>query len=208
MENMEKITWRIWESEGIGKALLIGGLLFYIPVINFLLLGYLGCWAAKLVRREGFDLPEWRDGRSIFQETVKVIGPFAAWVLLPCVLAGLLVWALVGLLGFLNLDIFAATVAWLPFAIVAVLSPPAFTVSLIRLYGSGSLRTAFRVPEILHEVLHYLRPSLFPLFQFYGIIMIGWPLLGFAAFLAALPLLAQLILVMRNATDSLNSPGF
>lgn len=208
MENMEKITWRIWESEGIGKALLIGGLLFYIPVINLLLLGYLGCWVRKLVLHEGMELPEWRDGRSIFRQTLRVIGPFAAWVLLPCILAGLLIWALVGLLVFLNLDLFASTVAWLPLAVVAVLSPPAFTVSLLRYYKSRNLREAFLVPEIMHEVLHHLRACLFPLFQFYGILAIGTPLIGFAAFLAALPLFAQLILVMRNATDSLNSGEF
>jgi hypothetical protein len=208
MENMEKITWRIWESEGIGKSVLIGGILFYIPVINLLLLGYYGCWVRKLVLRQGMALPEWRDGRAIVLEAARVIGPFAAWVLLPILLAGLLVWALVGLLVFLHMGIFAGTLAWLPLALVALLSPPAFTVSLIRLYKGPGLREAFQIPEILHEVVHHLKDCLFPLLQFYGILALGWPLIGFASFLAVLPLLAQLILITRNATDSLNSGEF
>ena len=208
MENMEKITWRIWESEGFGKSLLIGGLLFYVPVVNFLLLGYWGRWVRQLVQREGIELPEWRDGREIFQETIRVIGPFALWVLLPVLLASLLVWGLAGLLDFLYLGFFAVTIAWLPLALVAVLAPPAFTCALIRYYRSRNLREAFLVPEVIHEVLHHLRGCLFPILLFYGILSIGFPLLGFAVFLAGLPLLAQLVLIMRKSTDSLNYGEF
>lgn len=208
MENLEKITWRIWDSEGIGRSLLIGGLLFYVPIINFLLLGYLGCWARKLILREGMDLPEWRDGRSIVNELGRVIAPFAVWVILPIVLAALLIWALSGLLGFMYLDIFATTVAWLPMALVWVLAPPAFVVSLIRTYTGSSLREALNVPEVIQEVIRCLKSCLFPLFQFYGILLLGWPLLGFAVFLAILPLLAQLVLVFRGREEDLNPPVF
>jgi hypothetical protein len=208
MENLEKITWRIWNSEGIGRSLLIGGLLFYIPIINLLLLGYLGCWARKLILREGMDLPEWRDGRNIVNELGRVIAPFAVWVILPVILASLLIWALTGLLGFMYLDIFATTVAWLPMALVGCLAPPALVVSLIRTYSGSSLREALNVPEVMQEVIRGLKSCLFPLFQFYGILLLGWPLLGFAVFLGVLPLLAQLVLVFRGSEEDLNPPVF
>ncbi|MEX0325696.1 MAG: hypothetical protein AB3N33_06370, partial [Puniceicoccaceae bacterium] len=149
MENMEKISWRIWESQGLGRALLIGGLLFYVPIINFLLLGYFGCWARKLILQEGMDLPEWRDGRSIVSELGRVIAPFAVWVLLPVILAATLVWALAGLLDFMHLGFFAGTLAWLPMVLVAVLSPPALVVSLIRLYTGHTLKESLDVPEVI-----------------------------------------------------------
>lgn len=208
MENMEKITWRIWESNGLGKALLIGGIVFYIPVINLILLGYLGCWARQLVLRRGMALPDWSDGRSIFNELGRVILPFAAWVFLPFALAGLLVWGLSGLLVFLGLGLFAHTVAWLPMALVALLSPLALTDSLIRLYRSKSLREAMAVPDIMRNVIRHLRSCLFPLFQYYGILAIGWPLLGFAIFLATLPLIAQLVLVFGKLEDDLKMPAY
>jgi hypothetical protein len=44
--------------------------------------------------------------------------------------------------------------------------------------------------------------------QFYGILAVGWPLIGFAAFLATLPLLAQLVLVMRVKDSGLPSDSF
>ena len=208
MENMEKLTWRIWESPGMGKALLIGGLLFYIPVINLLLLGYLGVWVQQLVGRKGMSLPEWREGQRIVQAFIRVIIPFAVWVLLPWALAGLLVWALAGLLLFLHLQLFAGTLAWIPLALAAILSPPAFMLSLIRLYRNNNLRDALAVPEIIQELLQKLRGCLFPLFQFYGICAVGWPLLGFAVFLASLPLSAQLLIVLRRTHDDLKSDEF
>jgi hypothetical protein len=205
MENMEKITWRIWESEGIGKALLIGGLVFYVPIINLVLLGYYGCWTRRLVRSEGMDLPEWRDGKTILEETIRVLAPFAVWVLVPILLAGLLVWALSGLFYLLYMGLFAKTVAYIPLAIVAVLSPVAFTASLIRLYKSNNIGEALNFQEVLQVTSRNLKASLFPLFQFFGITAIGWPLVGFASFLAALPLLAQLILVMRDQDHGFTS---
>ena len=208
MENMEKITWRIWESEGFGKALLIGGVLFYIPVINFVLLGFYGCWFRQLLARRGLQLPEWRDGQSIFDELRRTIVPFAVWVLLPLLLAGLLVWAIASLLGLLGLGLFAHTVAWLPLALVALLSPCAFCVSLMRLYRGKGLRHALDIGQVLQQVFHNLKGALFPLFQFYGILLVGWPLLGFAAFLGTMPLLAQLVLVYGHHEEDLKSTEY
>ena len=208
MENMEKISWQIWNKDGFGRDLLIGGLLFYVPVINLLLLGYYGIWVRKLVLKEGFDLPEWRDGRAILNELGRVIVPFLAWIILPLVLAGLLVWAMGGLLNFIHLGWFAATVAFLPLALLALLCPLALISSLLRLYKRNSLREALMVQEILQDTLRNLKPALFPTFQFFGIISLGWPLLGFAAFTATLPFLAQLILVMSRREDDLKSPEY
>jgi len=208
MDNMEKVTWRIWESEGIGKALLIGGLLFYIPIVNLLLLGYFACWLRKLALNKGMDLPEWRDGRNILNELGRVIVPFAVWVFLPGLLALLVVWAVSGLLKILHLELFAYTVAWLPVALVAILSPVAVTLSILRLYRTNSLKEALAVNEIIHEVLPRIKSFLFPLLQYYGILAVGLPLIGFAVFLATLPLLAQLVLVLRNADEGLKSVEF
>lgn len=205
MENMEKISWRIWESEGFSKALLIGGLVFYVPIINLVLLGYYGCWARQLVRNQGMDLPEWRNGKAILEEAIRVIAPFLVWVFLPVLLAGLLVWASAGMLNLLYLGLFAQTVAYVPLAIVAVLSPVAFTTSLICLYRSDSISAAVNLQVILPATIRSLRESLFPLFVYYGILAIGWPLVGFASFAATLPLLAQLILILRDKDHDFTS---
>ena len=208
MENMEKISWRIWDSEGFGKALLIGGLLFYVPVINLLLLGYYGIWFRRLVLREGMELPEWRDGKAILNELARVIVPYLAWVVVPFLLAGLLVWAVGGMLTFLHLSIFAMTVAWLPMAVVSLLSPVALAVSLVRLYRSGTIRDSLMVTEVLQATLRHLKRAFFPVMVFYGILAVGFPLIGFSAFLATLPLLAQLIVLVDKRDEDLKSAAF
>ncbi len=205
MENMEKITWRIWQSEGFNKALLIGGLVFYVPIINLVLLGYYGCWVRQLVRNEGIDLPEWRNGKAILEEAIRVLAPFLVWVFLPVLLASLLVWSISGMLNLLYLGLFARTVAYVPLAVVAVLSPLAFTTSLICLYKSGSLKTALNLQLILPATLQSLKQAIFPLFLYFGILAIGWPLVGFASFAATLPLLAQLILILREKDHDFTS---
>jgi hypothetical protein len=207
MENMEKVTWRIWESPGIGRALLIGGLLFYVPLINFVLLGYYGLWARRLILREGMDLPEWGEGRKVFEELGRVILPVLVWLVIPFGLAGILGWAFAGLFDLLFLDVFAATISWIPVAIVALVAPPCLMEALIRLYRNNSIRDSLDIHGVLHSTINRLRRCLFPLLQFYGILAVGWPLLGFAAFLATLPLIAQLILVLRPKDTGLQNPA-
>ncbi len=198
MTNREELTWKIWETEGMGRALLIGGIIAYIPLVNLLLLGYYGRWVSRLVRQEGMALPEWSEGRPLLEELVRVILPALVWLLFPLLIAGLLSWSLFGIFEFLHLGFFAPTLSMLPIALVAVLSPPAMVLSLVRLYRTDAIRESLDVPRIFREVIRRLRSCLFPLFQFYGILALGWPLAGFAGFLAALPLLAQLVLVFRN----------
>lgn len=182
----------------MGRALLIGGIIAYIPLVNLLLLGYYGRWVSRLVRQEGMALPEWSEGRPLLEELVRVILPALVWLLVPLLIAGLLSWSLFGIFEFLHLGFFAPTLSMLPIALVAVLSPPAMVLSLVRLYRTDAIRESLDVPRIFREVIRRLRSCLFPLFQFYGILALGWPLAGFAGFLAALPLLAQLVLVFRN----------
>lgn len=198
MTNREELTWKIWESEGMGRALLIGGLIAYIPLVNLLLLGYYGRWVSRLVRQEGMALPEWSEGRHLLEELARVILPALVWIFLPVMLAGLLSWSLFGIFDFLHLGFFGPTLSLLPLALVAVLSPPAMTLALLRLYRTDAVRESLEVARILREVIRRLRSCLFPLFQFYGILALGWPLAGFAGFLATLPLLAQLVLIFRE----------
>jgi hypothetical protein len=201
MDKREALTWQIWRMDGMGRALLVGGLLGYIPLINLVLVAYYAVWARRLIRREGVGLPEWTDGRGLLEEGVRVLPSFLVWVFLPMVLAGLATAGVMSLFHLLFLGFLAPTLGALPLMVVAVLAPPAFVLSLIRLHDSGSVSRALDLAGIFRTVIRQLRECLFPLLQFYGILVIGWPLAGFAAFLATLPLIAQMVLVLREAED-------
>lgn len=205
MEKMEKLTWSIWSHHGFGRILLIGGLLAYVPILNLLLLGYFGLWARQLIQKQGIELPEWSVGQPIFRELGRVLIPALVWLLIPFLLAGLLVWAFSGLFDLLYLGLFVHTLSWTPLALVCLLSPPAMVASLMRLHMTDSLAESLDVNTILRVVLRNLKSCLFPLFQFYGILALGWPLIGFAVFAGTLPLIAQLILILRDAQGDLKS---
>jgi len=203
MENMEKLSWRIWSSEGFGRMLLIGGLLAYVPILNLLLLGYVGLWTRQLVLRKGINLPQWSIGQPLFRELGRVLIPAVVWLFLPFLLAALLVMAFAGLFDLLYLGIFVHTLAWMPLAVVCLVSPPAMVASLMRLYLTDSLHESLDLNRIFRAVLRNVRQCLFPLLQFYGMLALGWPLIGFAGFAAILPLVAQLILIFRDAEGDL-----
>jgi hypothetical protein len=199
MDNGDDLTWRIWQAEGMGKALLIGGILFYIPLVNLLLLGWWGLWIRRLSSRRGGELPDWADWRAILKETVRLMPLFVVGVALPVGVASVLVWGLGGLLKWLSMDFFAATLAWIPMTAVAVLVVPVFVVSLNRLNRGSALKTALNVPDTTRVALAQVRGWLFPVLQFFGLLLLGWPVLGFAVSAGMPVLLAQLSLQLRRA---------
>lgn len=197
MDNREHLTWRLWEAEGMGKALLIGGLLFYIPVVNLLLVGYWGLWIRRLEGRRAGQLPDWTDWRSIFEETLRLIPVFMAVVFIPVLLAGVLVWMVQALLGLFSLDLFATSLAWAPMAVVAVLSGPAFCLAIMRRNRTDSLARALDPGSLVRVVRLRYRRWLPPVLQFFGVLLVGWPVLGFAAFLGMVALLGHLVPVFK-----------
>lgn len=195
MENPEKLSWRIWEQEGMGRALLIGGLLSYVPVVNLILLGYWSLWVRRLVRREGAELPEWREAREMLRELVRLLPLLLVWLVIPGILALALAVALIGLLEFMHLELFAYTLGLAPLTVAALLIPPAVVVSVVRLERGGEMREAIWPGDVIGDVLRAGREGLFPMVRFYGWVLLGWPLIGFAVFAAALPMLAELVLI-------------
>ena len=96
----------------------------------------------------------------------------------------------------------------IPLVFVAIISPVAMVSAMMRVYHSGNRKDAFAVYEVMREVIPRLKASLFPLLQYFGILALGFPLIGFAVFLGTLPLLAQLVLVFRQTDADLKSSGF
>lgn len=179
----------------MGRALLIGGLLSYVPVVNLLVLGYWSLWLRRLVRREGAALPEWREFREMVGELVRLLPVLLVWLVIPGFLAVVLSVALVGLLEFMHLELFAYTLGFAPLTVAALLIPPAVVVSVVRLERGGDMREALWPGEVVGQVLRGGREGLFAMVRFYGWVLLGWPLIGFAVFAAALPMLAELVLV-------------
>jgi hypothetical protein len=205
MENRDQLTWRLWGVEGLGKSLLIGGILFYVPLVNLLLLGYWGLWMRRLQAGRASTLPDWLEWRSILRETIRLLPLFVVYVALPVAVIGLLVWGVGGIFEWISLDFAANSLAWLPMSAVAVLIPQVMVLAVLRLNRHEGLQSAFEFNEIFRLMLQRARGCLLPILQFYGILLLGWPVLGFAMHLGLVVLLGHLVVVLRGAETDLNS---
>lgn len=197
MDNLENISWKIWQSEGFGGRLLIGGLLFYVPLFHFLLLGYFGLVARSLVRGEGLRLPEWRSGSDIFEESVRLFLPALLWLFAPILVGILFAWFMASAFSLVGLVFFARTLALLPLSAALLAGPLLYGVAMFRYYRSDNIQQAFAYRNVVQTALRLARRALFPLAAFYGACFLGFPLLGFVVFAGALPLIAQLRLLLN-----------
>ena len=207
MDTSDQLTWRIWQAEGMGRGLLIGGLLFYIPIANLLLLGYWGLWIRCVEERRAEALPDWTDWRAIVEETGRLLPIFLGVVVLPLLGAGGLVWMLQAVLDWVSLDLFATSLAWAPMAAVALLAGPACCLAILRRNRTDSLAQALDVRVLSRVVLARYRRWLPPVLQFFGLALVGWPVLGFAVFLGMAAVLGHLVLVFKPSESRSPAPA-
>jgi len=193
MDKLEKIVHRIWSDPAFKPALLVGGLIFYLPIINFLILGYFSLYLKKLMDKKGLEILAWSEGAEILRETLRILPVIIVYLILPSIIAGLLSWAIQGLMFGIGLDFFALTLGYIPVSLAVLIVPPLFFTALWRLLRQDDLRRALAVPEVLQLTLRKAKLWILPLPLFIGWLTITWPLLGFGCFAGLLPLGALML---------------
>lgn len=192
MASIEKISERIFREDDAWKKLLIGGALVLsilgIPVA----FGYLFAYAFNLQKRSDAPLPEWDQWRRMFFVGWHALAAFILWLGGPVVAA----WLLTILFGLAS-AIFLA-VGWLAMGIAYVAGLTMFTAALIHYQREQELRSLIDVEEIFVPIERHWKALVLPGIAWYGLMMIGRPLLPFTFFLGmvlylayAIPLLSQ-----------------
>jgi hypothetical protein len=192
---MEKIALLVWRDPEFRRKWLIGGVLAYIPILNLLLLGYYLRYLERLRRGAGVTLPDWRDPRGLVVDSVRALVPWLVYAKLPVLLAFLLSMALAGIFRWMGLGLFAWTLALAPLTVVAFIAPAAFCFALFAVVEEGSLHVLLDWTRVLSPLLRHGSRLIVPLLAFWGLLAVGWPLLGFAFFLGFGPLAATLCAV-------------
>ncbi len=190
----EFMLFRLLRQPGVYWKLLIGGLLSFVPVLNFFAFGYL-YRTGSLCRRQAVPvLPDWdnpigllRDG---FRFTLVWLVCWLIPVLLILLLSCFLNWLHLGALGHcLN------AAAMIGFSLF-------FCAALYRFQRNMDLRDLLDVMLLFRMVQGLLRHLPVAALATFGLVSICWPLYGFAFFFGFLLLILQSFLFLHSVEAS------
>jgi len=174
----------------LGLKLLVGSALSFVPVVNFFAFGYLYRFAAKVRRTGQLRLPEWDDWAGLFSDGLKFAVAWAAYWLLPMLLASLFSSMLcaIGMIA----------VAYLFMASVLVVASVLFCSALYRLQMRSDYKDLLDVVLIVRMSFMKAHEFIIPALVFLGICAFSLPLYGFAFFVGFLLLMTQTSLCYRS----------
>ena len=151
--NISRSFTYMFEDESWIMKIVIGGILLIIPIVNFLVIGYMLETLKRVADGADIPLPEWADfgGKFIKGLMVFVIGLVYT---IPIWLVACVVWGLLAVAGFAESDAMAslaglistcASCLYMIWMIVLWLVMPA---ALIKYAVTGELGSAFRFGEL------------------------------------------------------------
>jgi len=192
MASIETISERIFREEDAWKKLLIGGALvlsiFGIPVA----FGYLFAYAFNLQKRADAPLPDWDQWRRMFFVGWHALAVYALWLGAPVVTA----WLITMLFG-LTSAVFLA-VGWLAMGLAYVVGLAMAAAALIHYQREQDLRSLIDAERIFLPLEQHWKALILPGVAWYGLMMIGRPLLPFTFFLGMVLYLAYAIPLLSN----------
>lgn len=186
----EEVFSRTLGLSGFWLKVLVGGLLSFIPVVNFFAFGYLLRLARETRRSGRIRLPDWDDWAGLFLDGLKFAVVWLAYWLLPV----LLVCAISKLLGAVGLG----ALSWLVFSLVFLLAPILFSAALYRYNRRNDFQDLLDITLIIRMSYGAFPRLIVPALVFTGIWAVAAPLYGFAGFFGFLLIIAHTTLSFRS----------
>lgn len=191
MPSLDQFCRHFFQREGIGRTLLLGSLLTFIPIINLLAFGYLWRSAAR-VRGNQPRLADWGDFPGLFIDGVRFFILFLIYYGIPVALGWLLALAVSFVtFGFLG---------WLSFVFVSaglITGPILFANAIYVNARRRGWACLFGWREVLQLAQHSSPSLVIPALALWGLFFLGAPLYGFAIFCGLLIFLSFSLLVIR-----------
>ena len=185
----EEVFTQLIRQPDFWLKVLIGGLLSFVPIVNFLAFGYLYRFSLQARRSGQLSLPEWNDWAGLFADGLKFAVVWLAYWLLPLLLA-LVVSSVIGGLGL-------GALSWLLLSSVFLISPVLFSSALYRLQMRSDFKDLLDVVLIIRMTYMEFSRFILPAFVFLGICALALPIYGFALFAGFLLLIAHTGLCYR-----------
>ena len=195
MPSFEALCVRLFGQAGWMPKILWGGTLTFIPVVNFVSLGYIMEYTLRLSRTSDGELPDWKE--FSFLELFSSGGKLALLLLGYLIMPVLLGWGVSELLALLTFGVLGV-VAYLPVG-AGAFAGMFFFLSGVRSYArDGLFSDAWKIREVATLTGSTYRALIFPILAFWGLCLLAFPLYGFAFFVGVLSLLAYSSLLFQE----------
>lgn len=186
MNAFETRVKHVLRDRRFSQTLLIGGLLSFIPVLNFFALGYVYQMARQVRERDDWTLLSWREWDRLFIDGFRFFILAIALLILPLLVAVLLSTLVVKVFGPVGI------VAYVWVSIVMVLSCLWLAVVLYRFQKHEDWSAMRPRRSDLVAIRFLLWEALLPVLAVTGWAFLASPLYGFGEFLGALLLFPYL----------------
>lgn len=174
---------------GFWLKVLVGGLLSFVPVVNFFAFGYLLRLSQGVKRSGRVNPPDWDDWAGLFIDGLKFTVVWLGYWLLPIFLA----WAISAVIGLIGLDALSYLVVSLAFLVAPIL----FSAALYRYNRREDFKDLLDIPLIIRMSYGAFPRLIVPALAFVGIFGVAAPLYGFAFFFGFVVLIAYTALSFR-----------
>lgn len=169
---------------------LIGGLLSIVPIANLLVAGYFLRYARQLRAGDGLILPAWDNWSELALDGLRMVVLKLVFFGIPVLVGGLL-WALFAyIFNLLYLSFFGITVAGIFFFIALAVGFPLWMAAMQRYLPSQDWHRVFDLAAVARATWRMAPSMAFPTLALWGLLLLGWPLIGFAFFLGFGPYVA------------------
>lgn len=176
MPTLELVCKRLFSSPVWIVRIIVGGLLLFVPVVDFFAFGYLYAMVEQARRGEALTFPEWGEWRRLFRDGIATFVIFAILGALP-ILAG---WLLSLPLRLSPIDY--GVLRYLPMAPMVMLAGPLSAAGVYQFQKRGEYRDAFRLPVLISMLRASKGYFWVPTLALIGFLVVGSPLGPFTVF--------------------------
>lgn len=185
--SLEETLKRMGDEPGWGSKFLIGGILFFVPILQVLTLGYLLQYARRVRKDADLALPEWTGWGRLFMDGLLMLVVWVPFFLFPIFLGWLAFSVLSAVLpGILGIG----SLAWLFLAVGWLLGCYLFMAALYRYVVLDDLKALLDFKTIWRMAFAMRWQLALPILVFTGLAVILLPLYGLAFFFGFLILVA------------------
>lgn len=178
MPSIEKIARRFFSQTDWFPRCLLGGLLSFVPILNFFAFGYLYRYAKQIRTQKNYSLPAWEDWSGLLKDGLIFFLIVAVFFGGPIFVG----WLMSDILSWVTFDIIGI-VKNFPLSIGLFFAPSMFMCALIRYQKEGSFNALWNFKTLFIPIERYWHETVFASIFLMGIFLLGLPLYGLAFFI-------------------------